>query len=121
MNDALFEPAPDFDQPIAVLKHCHDKIRKQLKTLERLIDYLPSHGASREAQQAAQAVLHYFDKAAQYHHADEEQDLLPMLMQVAKGEDAAALRRLVAEHRTGSPQNGSGLVRAGTTTQCDCP
>jgi pyridoxamine 5'-phosphate oxidase len=95
MNDALFEPAPDFDQPIAVLKHCHDKIRKQLKTLERLIDYLPSHGASREAQQAAQAVLHYFDKAAQYHHADEEQDLLPMLMQVAKGEDAAALRGLL--------------------------
>jgi pyridoxamine 5'-phosphate oxidase len=92
MNDALFEPAPDFDQPIAVLKHCHDKIRKQIKTLERLIDYLPSHGATLEAQQAAQAVLHYFDKAAQYHHADEEQDLLPMLMQLAKGEDAATLR-----------------------------
>ncbi|HEV2612422.1 MAG TPA: hemerythrin domain-containing protein, partial [Noviherbaspirillum sp.] len=32
----LFDTAPGFDQPIAVLKHCHDRIRKQLATLERL-------------------------------------------------------------------------------------
>ncbi|MEN9865528.1 MAG: hypothetical protein RL748_1118 [Pseudomonadota bacterium] len=95
MNDALFEPAPDFDQPIAVLKHCHDKIRKQIKTLQRLIEHLPVHGASHEAQQAAQAVLQYFNKAARLHHLDEEQDLMPMLQACAHGDDALTLQDLV--------------------------
>ena len=95
MNDALFTPIPGFDQPIAVLKHCHDKIRQQIKTLERLIEHLPVHGANHEAQQAAQAVQHYFNKAAHYHHADEEQDLIPMLQAKAQGDDAAALADLV--------------------------
>ena len=32
MSNALIDTAPDFSQPIAVLKHCHDRIRKQLLT-----------------------------------------------------------------------------------------
>ena len=103
MNDVLFEPAPGFDQPIAVLKHCHDKIRKQIKTLERLIDHLPQKGATLEAQQAASAVLHYFNQAAHFHHLDEEQDLMPMLQSVAEGDDKAVLDQLqpqiLAEHK----------------------
>lgn len=102
MNDVLFEPAPGFDQPIAVLKHCHDKIRKQIKTLERLLDHLPNKGATLEAQQAANAVLHYFNAAAHFHHADEEQDLLPMLRRVAGPQDLAILNdlqpQILAEH-----------------------
>ena len=94
MNDVLFEPAPGFDQPIAVLKHCHDKIRKQIKTLERLLDHLPNKGATLEAQQAASAVLHYFNAAAHFHHADEEQDLLPMLRRIAGAQDLAILNDL---------------------------
>ena len=31
---STFDTAPDFDQPVAVLKHCHDRIRKQLKTMD---------------------------------------------------------------------------------------
>lgn len=103
MNDALFEPVPGFDQPIAVLKHCHDKIRKQIKTLDRLIEHLPKNGATLEAQQAATAVLHYFNSAAPFHHADEEQNLMPMLHSVASGADAAMLAQLqpqiLAEHK----------------------
>lgn len=95
MNTLLPEPAPDFDQPVAVLKHCHGRIRKQLATLEKLLAHLPDHGADTQARQAAQAVLNYFDKAAHLHHEDEEQDLLPMLLAVAQGEDAATLQALV--------------------------
>ena len=95
MNTLLPEPAPDFDQPVAVLKHCHGRIRKQLATLEKLLAHLPGHGADEQAQQAAAAVLKYFDKAAHLHHEDEEQDLLPMLLAVAQGEDAATLQALV--------------------------
>jgi len=93
------DPAPDFDQPVAVLKHCHGRIRKQLSTLEKLLTHLPlsqaeTGGADEQARQAAQAVLKYFDKAAHLHHDDEEQDLIPMLRAVAQGEDAATLQAL---------------------------
>jgi len=94
MNDFLPDTAPGFDQPIAVLKHCHNRIRKQLGTLERLLAHLPEHGADEAARQAATAVLKYFEKAAHLHHEDEEQDLIPMLRAVAQGEDAATLQAL---------------------------
>jgi pyridoxamine 5'-phosphate oxidase len=94
MNTLLNDPAPDFDQPIAVLKHCHNRIRKQLTTLEKLLVHLPAHGADDDARQAAAAVTKYFEKAAHLHHDDEEQDLIPMLRAVAQGEDAATLQAL---------------------------
>ena len=94
MNDSLIDAAPGFDHPIAVLKHCHGRIRKQLGTLERLLAHLPAHGADDKARQAASAVLKYFEKAAHLHLEDEEQDLIPMLRAVAQGEDAATLAAL---------------------------
>ena len=62
MNNFLPDTAPGFDQPIAVLKHCHGRIRKQLATLERLLSHLPEHGADEAARQAAGAVLQVFRK-----------------------------------------------------------
>lgn len=97
MTFALPEPAPSFDQPVAVLKHCHDRIRKQLSTLAKLVAHLPAHGADRDAQQAARAILSYFDKAAGLHHDDEEHDLIPMLQASASGEDAELLAGLVPQ------------------------
>ncbi|MES2118713.1 MAG: pyridoxamine 5'-phosphate oxidase [Pseudomonadota bacterium] len=95
MSNSLIDTAPDFNQPIAVLKHCHDRIRKQLQTLQNLLGHLPQHGADTAAQKAAQAVLKYFDHAAHMHHADEEQDLMPMLQATARGADAALLAAVV--------------------------
>ncbi|GGY46097.1 pyridoxamine 5'-phosphate oxidase [Pseudoduganella albidiflava] len=97
MTDLLLAPAPGFDQPIAMLKHCHDKIRKQLATLQNLLTHLPQHGADAAAQQAAQAVQKYFNTAAHLHHADEEVDLLPMLDATASGADLETVRRLRPE------------------------
>ena len=94
MSSLLHDAAPDFTQPIAVLKHCHGRIRKQLATLEKLLEHLPLHGADEQARQAASAVLRYFDKAAHLHHDDEEQDLIPMLRATAQGEDAAILQAM---------------------------
>jgi pyridoxamine 5'-phosphate oxidase len=97
MIDTLFEPAPDFDQPIAVLKHCHERIRKQLRTLQNLLEHLPTFGANLDAEQGAKAILRYFNQAAPNHHADEEQDLMPMLQKTAVAEDAALLSGLLPE------------------------
>jgi hemerythrin-like domain-containing protein len=97
MNNLLFDTAPDFDQPIAVLKHCHDRIRKQLHTMQNLVQHRSKSGHDLDMQQAAAAVLRYFSTAAPQHHADEEQDLLPMLQSTAKGEDAMLVDRLLPE------------------------
>ena len=97
MSNSLFETAPDFDQPIAVLKHCHDRIRKQIATLQKLLVHLPEKGANIDAKQAANAVMNYFNKAAHNHHEDEERDLMPMLQATAVGDDAVLLRSLVPE------------------------
>ncbi len=103
MKHSLFETAPGFDQPVAVLAHCHTRIRKQLTTLHKLLAHLPQHGADVDAQQAAHAILRYFNDAAPLHHEDEEEDLLPQLETTARGEDASQLQailpRILEEHR----------------------
>lgn len=103
MGNSLFDTAPGFDEPLAVLRHCHNRIRKQLATLDKLLAHLPRHGADVEAQQAAHAVLRYFNDAAPLHHEDEEEDLMPQLETTASGDDArqlqALLPRILDEHR----------------------
>lgn len=103
MKNSLFDTAPGFDRPIDVLAHCHTRIRKQLATLNKLLAHLPNHGADVDAQQAAHAVLRYFNDAAPLHHEDEEDSLLPQLEIIASGEDASQLQdilpRLLKEHR----------------------
>ncbi|MES2536545.1 MAG: hemerythrin domain-containing protein [Pseudomonadota bacterium] len=103
MTASLLDSAPGFDQPIAVLKHCHGRIRKQIRTMENLAIHLALEGLDFDAQQAANSVLRYFNKAAHHHHEDEEQDLLPMLQSTAIGEDALLLDQVVSdimnEHR----------------------
>ncbi len=97
MTSSLFDTAPDFDQPVAVLKHCHDRIRKQLKTMELLASPAALAATPDEVREAASAVLRYFEKAAPHHHEDEEHDLLPMLTDTARDDDAALLARLMPE------------------------
>jgi pyridoxamine 5'-phosphate oxidase len=87
----LFDLIPGFDQPISVLKHCHNRIRKQIRTMQNMMTHLPSKGADAAAQRGATAVLQYFEKAAPNHHADEEDDLFPLLRETAQGDDAAQL------------------------------
>jgi pyridoxamine 5'-phosphate oxidase len=103
-STSLIDTAPDFNQPIAVLKHCHDRIRKQLETMQKLLAHLPVHGADADAQKAAQAVLKYFNNAAHLHHEDEEQNLIPMLQATARGADAVLLAELVPQILAGHEQ-----------------
>lgn len=95
--------APDFSEPIAALKHCHDRIRRELHGLESLHAHLATAGTDAQARQDAAAALHYFEQAAPIHHADEEEDLIPMLQGAARDADAALLKLMVPvlmnEHR----------------------
>lgn len=98
------ESAPGFDDPLGVLRACHHRIAERLDLLERLPEYVQAHGADTAAQSAAQRVLNYFERAAAHHHADEEENLFPMLRE-ARGRPGwddrvlAALEQLEAEHQ----------------------
>jgi hemerythrin-like domain-containing protein len=100
MSDLLDSAsAPSFDNPLEMLLACHGKIQTQCATLSKLLQYLPSHGCDAQAQQAAQAILRYFDTAGQDHHDDEEQDLFPRLLATPNEEMHELIARLLDEHK----------------------
>lgn len=91
-------PAVGFDQPFEMLAACHDRVRRSLALLARLIGHIDAHGHDARSRSAARDVLRYFDLAAPQHHEDEERHLFPRL---EAGGDAALIadvRRLRADH-----------------------
>lgn len=97
------------EAPLDMLMACHERVERQCRTLERLQAHLAAlahqagAGADRAVGEAATAVLRYFDTAAVHHHADEEQDLFPALLEAMAGSDAVCIQALTtglaAEHR----------------------
>ena len=96
-------PTAGFEAPLAMLSACHFRIEHQCSTLRRLAQHLATHGADREARAAAANVIRYFETSAQHHHADEEENLFPALIESMAGSDPVCLRELTeglaAEHR----------------------
>lgn len=96
-------PAAGTAAPLEMLTACHDRAARQLGTLRRLVAHLAGSGADAQAQSAAVSVMRYFDLAARDHHADEEEDLFPALLESMAGSDAVCLiditRALAADHR----------------------
>jgi hemerythrin-like domain-containing protein len=96
-------PTAGFEAPLEMLSACHHRIEHQCETLRRLVPHLAANGADADAQAAAGAVIRYFDTAAVQHHADEEEDLFPALLESMAGSDPVCLRELTEllyrEHR----------------------
>ena len=96
-------PAAGPEAPLDMLAACHTRVEKQCRTLERLQAHLGTHGSDTAAQEAAHAVLRYFNSAAKHHHEDEEDNLFPALLDAMAGSDAVCIRdmteALEAEHR----------------------
>ena len=94
------KPAPGFDDPLGLLRACHERILGHCDTLERLVSHLRQHGADQDAQLAATRILRYFQVGAPLHHEDEERDLFPVL-RAHSGFPAIqhrALENLVVQH-----------------------
>jgi len=96
-------PAAGFEVPLEMLSACHGRVERQCQTLLRLVAHLGANGPDQAAREAAQNVMRYFDTSAKHHHADEEEDLFPALLQSAPAAELAALRTLIdalrAQHR----------------------
>lgn len=89
--------APTFDDPVGMLRACHQRMERQLATLARLARHLPEFGADQQARSSARALLRYFDSAAPNHHADEEASVFPRLL-MRTSEAQALLAELNADH-----------------------
>jgi len=96
-------PAAGFEVPLEMLSACHGRVERQCLTLLRLVPHLAANGPDQAAREAAQNVMRYFDTSARHHHADEEEDLFPALLQSAPATGLAQARELVdalrAQHR----------------------
>jgi hemerythrin-like domain-containing protein len=113
-------PAAGFEAPLEMLSACHGRVERQCQTLQRLVPHLAAHGPDRAAGEAAQNVMRYFDTSAAHHHADEEEDLFPALLQKASGGELLPLRELVAalqaQHR--ELEQAWGAVRRQLESVC---
>jgi len=108
---AVFQPFVKADQQkdhsevtVEMLYACHDRVGRQCETLSRLAQHLLANGSDVAAQQAATAVLRYFDLAAPQHHADEELDVFPAILNATTGNSkadvAVLIDHLLQDHRT---------------------
>lgn len=81
MNNLLRnDPAPDFDDPLGLLKACHQRILGFCELLEKVLVHIKEHGIDSEVKQSTQKIHRYFSSAGILHHMDEEQDLFPLLI-----------------------------------------
>ena len=85
--------APDFSQPLELLKACHEKIRFHLDLLIRLCEYLKTNTEDTEAYKTSRQVYRYFSSSAKLHHQDEDEDLFPVLL--SKPDISAEARYLI--------------------------
>ena len=70
-DDGLPAELPGFDDPVGLLRACHDRILAHCDLLEALLD--------QPEQETAGKVHRYFNTSARLHHQDEEEDLFPRI------------------------------------------
>ncbi len=98
MADFFASHAASFDEPVALLMACHDRVRHYANLVQKLAAHIQENGADQQARDAAVAIMRYFDVAAPLHHQDEDDDLFPLLFQY--GDDALRekIAAITAEH-----------------------
>jgi hemerythrin-like domain-containing protein len=92
-------PAAGFDEPLAMLDACHERVRRSLDLLLRINERVEAGRVDEAVQRAAADVLRYFDIAAPQHHEDEEQHIFPRLLAGSADPDVrAAILQLQEDH-----------------------
>lgn len=98
--NAIPTPAAD-DAPVQEFSHCHDGILAQLAELSRLPELAD---AALQARRIADASERFFREVVLVHHAEEEQELFPAVLQSARSgaerdKVLALIERLTRDHR----------------------
>ena len=99
MNEqGLPEALPGFDDPLALLRACHQKMLAHCDLLQTLVAQSGSGGLEDTARKAAQDLTRYFSSSAPLHHRDEEEDLFPRINRQSL-RAAELVHTLKREHR----------------------
>ncbi|OOZ38896.1 hypothetical protein BOW53_13815 [Solemya pervernicosa gill symbiont] len=83
MSELFPEQAPDFTDPLGLLRACHERVLASCTLLEAVNQQLQSDALDDDGVKAATQVQRYFSTAAKLHHQDEEQDLFPLLVRTS--------------------------------------
>ncbi|VAW76991.1 hypothetical protein MNBD_GAMMA12-1120 [hydrothermal vent metagenome] len=75
--------APDFTDPLGLLKACHTRILSHCDLLEKIMRYLDEQEMDQQVTDASRRVHRYFSTAGKLHHMDEEQDIFPRLSPIS--------------------------------------
>ena len=97
MSDPLVPEIPDFDNPLGILRACHERMLAHCDILQKLPPHIKENGVDDEARSAIGKVVNYFSTSAVHHHQDEEQDLFPLLTHQSL-KLAEIIHRLKQEH-----------------------
>ena len=92
--------SPRIDDPMALLRACHEKVVRFTRLAQRLQAHVAEHGVDEQAREAATAVLRYFTLAAPLHHADEDENLFVALRGLGRADLNARIDALQQEHDT---------------------
>lgn len=90
---------PGFDEPLAMLHACHERVRHSLSLLRLIGERVAASRVDGAVHAAAADVLRYFDQGAAQHHEDEEQHIFPRVL-AHTHDDAvrAAVLKLQEDH-----------------------
>jgi hemerythrin-like domain-containing protein len=91
-------PAVGFEQPFEMLEACHDRVRRSLALLGKLVEHVAAQGHDAQSRSAAADVLRYFDLAAPLHHLDEETHVFPLLLEQGDTTVREAVQSLQKDH-----------------------
>jgi len=98
-NPELPEQLPGFDEPIALLRACHNRIIMHCELIEGIVRALQDGDEEFDTRGTARKATTYFNSSARHHHQDEEQDLFPLLIRQSL-KLADLIYSLKDEHRT---------------------
>lgn len=93
----LLDDLPGFDDPVAMLRACHDRILAQCDVLEKVLERLATGECDDETKNAVAGVVRYFSTAGKLHHRDEEEDVFPRISRQS-GRMAELVQGLEKEH-----------------------
>jgi hemerythrin-like domain-containing protein len=96
MNTTTAGDSAGIADPLAMLSTCCARIGHHLAALQRLVDQLADGGPDEDAQVAVAQLIEKVDPSLCQHHADEEEDLFPALIEAMAGSDAVCVREMTA-------------------------
>ena len=95
-DTGLPENLPGFDDPIGLLRACHEKMLHHCDLLDSLTG---RNDFDTDAREAARNIMRYFTQSAPQHHRDEEEDIFPRINRLSL-KTAELIHNLKKEHDT---------------------